>query len=112
MGLSNNETLITQMQETMQRRMKAFQDIYSVPINKEEEEEEEEEGEEGGGRKSYKLRRIQRTELNEWSLLGKENTKDIGRFFDRLSWDLSIESYAKSPLVTKFRPYEDLVGPF
>ena len=56
MGPSNNGALIAQMQETMQRRMKAFQDIYSAPINKEEEEEgEEEEGEEGRGRKSYKL---------------------------------------------------------
>ena len=58
MGPSNNGALIAQMQETMQRRMKAFQDIYSAPINKEEEEGEEEEGEEGGGRKSYKLRCI------------------------------------------------------
>ena len=88
--------------------MKVFQENYSAPINLSEELEEEEEKE----GKDYKLRGIQRTESKNWVFLGQENTKDIGRFFDGLSWDASIESYAKSSLVTEFRPYEDLVGPF
>ena len=82
----------------MQRRMKVFQENYSAPINLGEELEEEEEKK----GKDYKLRGIQRTESKNWVFLGQENTKDIDRFFDRLSWDTSIESYAKSFLVTEF----------
>ena len=88
--------------------MKVFQENYSTPINlgKELKKEEKKEG------KDYKLRGIQRTESKNWVFLGQENTKDIGRFFDELSWDASIESYTKSSLVTEFQSYEDLVRLF